>query len=235
MSSEVADDARALAATAVAARRRLRPEPQVDVDGADYEVEALYASADDGGDDRPGNGSGVRASAPIDDEIGAADTAVLAAVASGAAARGGRRSNGAGPDADDLVTAHNRGATAENTAVLPDTPATGETVVALPADPPRTAETTVALPADPPRTAETTVALPADPPRSAETTGFLPDGARPAPARRRDGIVVPLRVPLRLRLRAATGLVVMVVVLGVITATVVLALALMAAQLLSNF
>jgi hypothetical protein len=228
--SEVADDARAVAATAVAARRLLRPEPQVDddVDGADYEVEALYAS--------------------VDDEIAAAETAVLAAVSTGAAA-GERRGNGAAPDADTLVTAHNRGATAESTAVLPDAPDPAETTEGLPADPPGTAESTAALPAEQPSTAETTGALPAYRPGSAEstaalpaeqpgtagTTGFLPDGPRPAPARRREGVVVPLRVPLRLRLRAATGLVFMVMVLGFIAAAVVVALALAAGQVLSNF
>jgi hypothetical protein len=231
MGSEVADDARAVAATAVAARRLLRPEPQVDddVDGADYEVEALYASADDG-------------------EIVAAETAVLTAVSSGAAA-GERRGNGVAPDADTLVTAQNRGATAENTAVLPDAPDPAETTEGLPADPPGTAESTAALPADPPGTAESTAALPAEQPGTAGTTaslpaehpgtagttGFLPDGPRPTPARRRDGVVVPLRVPLRLRLRAATGLVFMVMVLGFIAAAVVVALALAAGQVLSNF
>jgi hypothetical protein len=214
--SEVADDARAVAATAVAARRLLRPEPQVDddVDGADYEVEALYAS--------------------VDDEIAAAETAVLAAVSTGAAA-GERRGNGAAPDADTLVTAHNRGATAENTAVLPDAPDPAETTEGLPADPPGTAETTGALPAYRPGSAESTAALPAEQPGTAGTTGFLPDGPRPAPARRREGVVVPLRVPLRLRLRAATGLVFMVMVLGFIAAAVVVALALAAGQVLSNF
>jgi hypothetical protein len=214
--SEVADDARAVAATAVAARRLLRPEPQVDddVDGADYEVEALYAS--------------------VDDEIAAAETAVLAAVSTGAAA-GERRGNGAAPDADTLVTAHNRGATAESTAVLPDAPDPAETTEGLPADPPGTAESTAALPAEQPSTAESTAALPAEQPGTAGTTGFLPDGPRPAPARRREGVVVPLRVPLRLRLRAATGLVFMVMVLGFIAAAVVVALALAAGQVLSNF
>jgi hypothetical protein len=230
MGSEVADDARAVAATAVAARRLLRPEPQVDddVDGADYEVEALYA--------------------PVDDEIVAAETAVLTAVSSGAAA-GERRGNGDAPDADTLVTAQNRGATAENTAVLPDAPDPAETTEGLPADPPGTAKSTAARPADPPGTAESTAALPAEqhgtagttawlpaePPGTAGTTGFLPDGPRPTPARRRDGVVVPLRVPLRLRLRAATGLVFMVMVLGFIAAAVVVALALAAGQVLSNF
>jgi hypothetical protein len=214
--SEVADDARAVAATAVAARHLLRPEPQVDddVDGADYEVEALYAS--------------------VDDEIAAAETAVLAAVSTGAAA-GERRGNGAAPDADTLVTAHNRGATAESTAVLPDAPDPAETTEGLPADPPGTAESTAALPAEQPSTAESTAALPAEQPGTAGTTGFLPDGPRPTPARRRDGVVVPLRVPLRLRLRAATGLVFMVMVLGFIAAAVVVALALAAGQVLSNF
>jgi hypothetical protein len=214
--SGVADDARAVAATAVAARRLLRPEPQVDddVDGADYEVEALYAS--------------------VDDEIAAAETAVLAAVSTGAAA-GERRGNGAAPDADTLVTAHNRGATAESTAVLPDAPDPAETTEGLPADPPGTAESTAALPAEQPSTAESTAALPAEQPGTAGTTGFLPDGPRPTPARRRDGVVVPLRVPLRLRLRAATGLVFMVMVLGFIAAAVVVALALAAGQVLSNF
>ncbi len=61
-------------------------------------------------------------------------------------------------------------------------------------------------------------------------------GARPVRRRRRrDGIVVPLRVPLRARLRAATGLVFMVILLGTVFAAVVVVLALAGAQALSNF
>ena len=71
--------------------------------------------------------------------------------------------------------------------------------------------------------------------RRADVTAVLPDHRRPIRARRRDGIVVPLRVPLRVRLRAATGLVFMVVLLGIVAAAVVVALALAGAQLLSNF
>jgi hypothetical protein len=159
--------------------------------------------------------------APAPADGSEAQTAVLTTVATGAADAVARRGNGAAPDADALVTAQSRGATAEDTTGRPDAPPT--------------AETTAALPADQPGTGETTEALPADQPTTAEATAVLPDGPPATPARRRDGIVVPLRVPLRLRLRAATGLMFMVVVLGVITAAVVVALALAGAQVLSNF
>ena len=61
---------------------------------------------------------------------------------------------------------------------------------------------------------------------------------RPAVAslpRRRDGIVVPLRVPLGTRLRAVTGLVLMIVLLGTIVAAVVAMVALAGAHAISNF
>ncbi len=60
-------------------------------------------------------------------------------------------------------------------------------------------------------------------------------GTHPVRRRRRDGIVVPLRVPLRARLRAATGLVFMVILLGTVFAAIVVVLALAGAQALSNF
>jgi hypothetical protein len=79
--------------------------------------------------------------------------------------------------------------------------------------------------------------------------GFRPPGHAPAGAasrpgprtpnrgaarRRRDGVVVPLRVPWRTRLRAVAGLVALVVVLGATAAVIVAAVAIAAAQALGN-
>jgi hypothetical protein len=52
---------------------------------------------------------------------------------------------------------------------------------------------------------------------------------------RRDGVVVPLRVPWTARLRATAGLVVMVACLGSATAVVIAALALAASRALGQF
>jgi hypothetical protein len=75
--------------------------------------------------------------------------------------------------------------------------------------------------------------------RSASVPGAAPTAtpAHAAPQRRprRDGVVVPLRVPWTARLRATAGLVVMVACLGSATAVVIAALAVAASRALGQF
>ena len=122
--SEVVGDARAVAATATAARRHLRPEPEVDdeVADADYEIDALYSGADleDPAGNGHGNGSTVErrtspdpGGRPPDTHEAAAaasaETAVLASVATlagppnGGPANSGPATGGNGGESDDTL------------------------------------------------------------------------------------------------------------------------------------
>jgi len=62
----------------------------------------------------------------------------------------------------------------------------------------------------------------------------VPTQVRVGRGARRDGVIVPLRVPLRTRLKAGVGLFALVVVLGTATALIVVALAVAGVQALSG-
>jgi hypothetical protein len=226
----MAGDARAVAGTVTAAGRRLRPDPQLLAHDGAQALPSAVATATPAGAPPTLTGSA------------GTDTAVVV----GTRGTDDPVARTASPDATArMAAAHAADRASDGNASVPGVAAVAVAERDLAAPLPAPAPAHVGgggAPAQRRRRPLPARARQPDRPggvaaRSAAVPAAAPTPAAAAPhrPRRRDGVVVPLRVPWTARLRATAGLVVMVACLGSATAVVIAVLAVIAVRSLGQF